>query len=54
MFEIHYELPNLMIWHNKVLTFKANFGSCNWISMTLGFLESPNQDEYNHLKTACF
>ncbi len=43
----------LVMWHSRVPTFKANFGSCDWISTILGLLESPRWDEHNHLKTAC-
>ena len=41
------------MWHSKVPTLKANFGSCDWISTILGLLESPWWDEHNHPKTAC-
>ncbi len=45
---------NLVMWHSRVPSLKANFGSCDWISMILGLLESPKWGEYYHPKTACF
>ena len=41
------------MWHSKVPAPRANFGSCDWISLILGLLKSHEWDEFNHPKTAC-